>query len=66
MWDWFRGIHQFQKNGGVQTEWTYPYVSWYGENFDCKFKPQVRVWQLGTAGAEAAADALALRLARCR
>eukprot|EP00730_Choanoeca_flexa_P006654 TRINITY_DN12195_c0_g1_i2.p1 TRINITY_DN12195_c0_g1~~TRINITY_DN12195_c0_g1_i2.p1 ORF type:complete len:365 (+),score=93.22 TRINITY_DN12195_c0_g1_i2:13-1107(+) len=27
-----------QKNGGMQTEWTYPYTSWGGVNSKCKFQ----------------------------
>jgi len=28
---------QMAKQGGLQTEWTYPYTSWSGQNFNCKF-----------------------------
>ncbi|EDQ86194.1 uncharacterized protein MONBRDRAFT_33873 [Monosiga brevicollis MX1] len=33
----------FAKNGGVQTEWTYPYISWAGKNFECQFDPSKSV-----------------------
>ncbi|EGD80812.1 hypothetical protein PTSG_11722 [Salpingoeca rosetta] len=28
---------QMVKNGGLQTEWTYPYISWKGDNYKCSF-----------------------------
>jgi len=31
----FDGIQQ--DSDGLATEWTYPYISYFGENFDCKY-----------------------------
>ncbi|EGD74032.1 hypothetical protein PTSG_05727 [Salpingoeca rosetta] len=31
------------KHGGLQTEWTYPYLSWYGDNYKCHFKEKMSV-----------------------
>lgn len=28
---------QMVKNGGLQTEWTYPYISWHGKDYSCSF-----------------------------
>jgi cathepsin L len=33
----------FKKNGGVQTEWTYPYTSYFGNNSQCKFDKSMSV-----------------------
>lgn len=32
---------QMVKNGGLATEWTYPYLSHGGQNYECKFQRSV-------------------------
>eukprot|EP00055_Hartaetosiga_balthica_P018466 m.134424 g.134424 ORF g.134424 m.134424 type:complete len:370 (-) comp9598_c0_seq1:261-1370(-) len=34
---------QMAKDGGLQTEWTYPYISWHGKDFSCSFDKQQSV-----------------------